>query len=148
MQKQAWKTLFLLSLGPPLAPQGHTSTSLVGNTGVDSRCQPKSVASWLGAIWTRAEEPRMNEGLGLGAAPHTVISWTRMMSVFPSVCIPRSSRNWWFVCLEYIPAVASMPLSRGHVTGSSTYRLAVGGLPIHVSAGWSQVVPVSALVVS
>lgn len=33
------------------------------------------------------------------------------------------------------------------MTGQRTYRLAVGGLPIHVGAGWPQVVPVTALVV-
>lgn len=55
--------LLLLSLGPLLAPGGHTSTSLV-NAGVDGRYQLKSVTLWPGAIWTRAVELRVREGLG------------------------------------------------------------------------------------
>lgn len=100
--------------------------------------------------WSHLDRPvelRMSEGLGFGAVSHTVISWKRMMSMFPSGCIPMPSRTWWLACLECTLAVASAPLSWRCVTGQGTYRLAVGGLPIHVSAGWPQVIPVTALVI-
>lgn len=67
--------------------------------------------------------------------------------MFPSGCNPMPSRNWWLVCLKGTLAVASVPLSWRCVTGKGTYRLAVSGLPIHVGAGWPQVIPVTALVI-
>lgn len=69
------------------------------------------------------------------------------MSMFPSGCNPMPSRNWWLVSLQGTLAVASVPLTWRCVTGQGTYRLAVGWLPIHVGAGWPQVIPITALVI-
>lgn len=80
--------LLLLSLGPLLAPWGHTSTSLVVNAGVEGRYQLKSVTLWPGVIWTRAVELRVREGLEWGSFSHLIMDKNDVhVSLCVSLCL-------------------------------------------------------------